>query len=300
MRSAVLFPGLAPAGYAAIGDFLTADSAGRRRVAEADDVLGYSLLEEFRVGGLGDWPAADCAYLACLAALADHLPPEPPLVCAGLSFGGFGAAVYSGGLDYIDAVRLVADSAVEQTRHLAGWSEPAGCLFFYRIDHEAVTTIVDELRADGRWLELAADLGLGVYGVSASLATLELVAQRVHQRGGSAIYTMNRPQHCRALTRLRDHLAATVYPTVPVKAPRIPVVSDVDGSVVCGPTALREMLLDGWTEPVRTTVTVDRLVALGIERIYLVGPQTMFPRLLGDRFEVVQISPQTVPTEVVR
>lgn len=298
MRSAVLFPGLAPAGYAVIGDFLARDPAGRRRVAEADEVLGYPLLDAFRAGGIGDWQAADCAYLACLAALADHLPDDPPVVCAGLSFGGFGAAVYSGGLDYRDAVRVVAESAAEQARFLAARPEPAGCLFFYRVDRRAVAEIVDGLRAEGRWVELAADLGLDVYGVSADLSTLELVRRRVADRGGAAIYTMDRPQHCAMLTGLRDHLAATVYPTVRFRPPRVPVVSDVDGSTVDDPVALRRMLLLGWSEPVVTDVAVTALTAHGVERIYLVGPQTMFPRLLGDRFEVVQVSPETVPAEV--
>lgn len=298
MRSAVLFPGLAPAGYAVIGDFLSRDPAGRRRVAEAEEVLGHPLLDAFRAGGIDDWPVADCAYLACLVALADHLPDDPPVLCAGLSFGGFGAAVYSGGLAYRDAVRVVVDSAVEQTRFLTARSQPAGCLFFYRVDGRAVSEIIDELRAEGRWLELAADLGLGVYGISADRTTLELVRQRVQDRGGAAIYTMNRPQHCRMLTGLRDHLAATVYATAPFHPPKVPVVSDVDGGIVDTPAALRETLLLGWTEPVVTDVAVAALTAHRIERIYLVGPHTMFPRLLGDRFEVVQISPETLPAEV--
>jgi [acyl-carrier-protein] S-malonyltransferase len=330
-RSAVLFPGLAPAGYAAIGDFLAHSPAGRRRVARADRILGFSLLDAFRVDGTRNWAVADCAYLACTVALADHLRdvpggsptppgvieeaaphPDPahgtgplstgplstgPAVCVGLSFGGFAAAVHAGGIDFDDAVRLVVRSADEQARFLAALPEPAGCHFCYRIGRDAVAEIVADLRRAGRWIEISADLGLDVYGVSATLSTLELFKRAVSARGGASIYTMDRPQHCAALTGLRDRLAATVYPEAGFRAPRVPVISDVDGGTATTAEALSRALLLGWTAPVHTRVTVDALTAYGVRRVYLVGPRTMFTRLLGDLFDVVVVGPETVLAE---
>lgn len=311
MRSVVLFPGLAPTSFAAIGDFLSRSAAGRRRMAEADEVLGYPLLEAFRTAGAGQWVVYDCAYLACTVALADHLhdlyggpshgyagqpvgSDPPPVACAGLSFGGFPAAVYSGGIDFADAVALVAESTERQARHLAAFPEPAGCLFLYRLDGSIVSELVAELRDAGRWIEISADLGLNVHAVSATLATLALLKQRVPERGGAAIYTMDRPQHCAALTELRDELGEQVYPRFGVRAPAIPVVSDVDGSLVETAARLNWSLLQGWTEPVRIQVTLDALARQRIERVYLVGPRTMFGRLLGNLFDVVVVSPESV------
>jgi [acyl-carrier-protein] S-malonyltransferase len=307
MRSVVLFPGLAPTSFAAIGDFLERSGPGRRRIAAADEVLGYSLLAAFRDAGAGRWAVYDCAYLACTLALADHLhdqldgpvgfaaePVAPPVACAGLSFGGFPAAVYAGGLDYADAIRLVSRSADRQARHLAALPEPAGCHFFYRLDRAAVEEIVAELREAGRWIEISADLGLTVHAVSATMQTLELVRQRVSERGGSPIYTMDRPQHCAAMTELRDELGERVYPGARFRPPAIPVISDVDGSSVRSASQLSWTLLQGWTEPVHIQVTLDALRRHRIERVYLVGPRTMFGRLLGGLFDVVVVSPETV------
>nr|MDT0660480.1 ACP S-malonyltransferase [Micromonospora sp. DSM 115978] len=309
MRSVVLFPGLAPTSFAAIGDFLESSGPGRRRVAAADEVLGYSLLAAFRDAepGPGQWAVYDCAYLACTLALADHLhdqfdgpagfagdPGQPPVACAGLSFGGFPAAVYAGGVDYAEAIRLVSRSAERQARYLATWPEPAGCHFFYRLDRAAVEEIVAELRAAGRWIEISADLGLSVHAVSGSMPTLELVRQRVSERGGSPIYTMDRPQHCAAMAELRDELGEQVYSGVRFRAPAVPVVSDVDGALVRTAMQLSWSLLQGWTEPVHIQVTLDALARQRIERVYLVGPRTMFGRLLGDLFDVVVVSPEAV------
>lgn len=309
MRSAVLFPGLAPAGYALIGNLLSNTPAGRDRIAEAERVLDRPLLEEFRAAGAGGpgsgpgspggtWEATDCAYLACAVALADHLPQllggERPRAYAGVSFGGFAATVAAGGLDYADAVRLVSRSARAQARYLAGRA-PAGCLFCYRIGASAVADIVAELRAAGRWVEISADLGMDVYGISATLDTLELVKAEVRARGGAPIYTMDRPQHCSTIAGLRSQLAAQVYPHAQFRVPRLPLISDVDGSLACTPDRLRDTLLDGWTEPVHLRHTVAALRRLRVQRIYLVGPRSLFARLLGDAFDLVPVEPDVVP-----
>lgn len=303
MSSAVLFPGLAPAGYAVIGDLLSGTPAGRDRIAEAEQVLDRPLLDEFRAAGAGGpgtggpegWEVADCAYLAAAVALADHLPDllggDPPRAVVGVSFGGFAAAVAAGGLDYADAVRLVSRSARAQARYLSGRA-PAGCLFCYRISAAEVHRIVADLRGSGRWVEVSADLGMDVHGISATLDTLELVKAAVRERGGAPIYTMDRPQHCSPMAGLRSRLAAHVYPRAQFRIPRVPLISDVDGSVVATPDRVRRSLLDGWTEPVYLRHTVAALRRLRVRRVYLVGPRSLFARLLGDAFDLVPVEPE--------
>ncbi|MGQ0842178.1 ACP S-malonyltransferase [Actinokineospora sp.] len=298
MRSAILFPGLVPVSYQGLAGYLSHDRHAGARFTEAADVLGYSLFDAFRAAGPTDWEALDCAYLAVNLALADHaleLMANEPVLVAGASFGALPAVVLAGGLDYPAALELVARSARIQAGYLAGFTEPAGCHFFCKVPVEDVEEIVAEVAADGRWIEISAYLGPDIHGVSASLATIELVKARLTARGGWGFHTMNRPQHCARLAELRDDLAERVYRPALFSAARIPLLSDIDGRSLVDPAELRSSLLSGWVDPVRLSVTQQGLARAGIDRAHMVGPRNIIGRLVAEVCEVVTVTPDPAP-----
>lgn len=106
---ALVFPGMSPTRFQDSAKFMLINPVARRLVAEADDALGYSLVDRYR-DTEGDYSEyAQVAFLVNCLALAewaqDRFDPQPAL-CVGPSFGGKTAAAHTGVLDFADAVRL--------------------------------------------------------------------------------------------------------------------------------------------------------------------------------------------------
>lgn len=292
MTAAVFFPGLVPMDPGDLEGLLRRSAPARRRFGLASDVLGYPLADALFDAADTDWEIIDCGCLTTALALADSaadtLVPAPEL-SAGMSFGGLPAVVRAGGLEFADALLLVTRSARIQARYLAEQPEPGACMFFLGPNPEQVRGLVGRLAAAGHWIEISAQLGPDIHAVSGGAGTLALFQEGLRDLGGRAFHTMNRPQHCAALTPLRDELERDVYRTTPFRRSRLPVLSDIDGALLRDPADLRTFLLAGWVEPVYLSATVDGLRAAAADRVYLAGPRSLFGRLLGGVCEVVAI-----------
>lgn len=302
MSGAVVFPGLAPSTFAGVGDFMTTDPYARRRLAEAEQVLGYRLLAEFRHATEDRWEVLQAAFLVNSLALADRAEDRlgmDPAFCVGLSFGGLAAAIHVGGLGYADALLLTHRSALLERQYLS--RRPQLVTFcLYQVPLPAVEQAVAELREAGEWIEISAYLHRDVYTVCAAPDTIERFKRRLAGASLVPLYTMRRPIHCSALRELRQQLADGLYREVVLCQPRIPVVSDIDGRLVHDPEALRRLLLDGYVEPVVWPKTVAALHGIGVETLYVVGPRNLFSALGKSDFKVISVTPDDAmqpPTE---
>ncbi|MGW6917521.1 ACP S-malonyltransferase [Kitasatospora sp. NPDC054939] len=292
MTTGLFYPGLVPLDAADITRLLAHSAPARRRFDRASEVLGYPLAEALRDCGEEDWEVVDNACLTSALALSDSaeewLDPAPEL-CTGISFGGLPAVVRAGGLDFADALVLVTRSARIQTRFLAERPEPGACLFLIGLTAGQVRALADRLAAEGHWIEVSAQLGRDIHAVSAAPRTLELFQEAMREHGGRGFHTMNRPQHCRMLEPLRAELERDVYRVTPFHRARLPVLSDIDGTLLREPEDLRTFLLAGWVEPVSTDTTVAGLRAASVDRLHLAGSRNLFGRLLGGVCELVPI-----------
>ncbi|MEK2476782.1 ACP S-malonyltransferase [Streptomyces noursei] len=295
MSMVMFFPGLVPSRYDAIRDFITASTHGKRRFAQADEVLGYSLAEAYREASIYDWEVYESGFMALTLALADWAEERwgaRPALCGGQSFGSFMAAVRSGALTYQEALLLVRRSVVVETDYFTSLETPLGCHFFYRLSHETVGALVEEFRSRGQWVELSVIMDEGVHAVSAELHTLEHFEQRVREEGGFPFYTMNRAEHCSAVAGLRQRLHDEVYGTIGWNTARIPFVSDVDGRLLTDSEEIKQDLLDGWTTPVHWETVVRGLRAAGTTEVWIPGPRTMFARITDKTFPTRVITPK--------
>ncbi|MGW4896333.1 ACP S-malonyltransferase [Kitasatospora sp. NPDC004240] len=292
MTAGLFFPGLVPLGADDVDRLLAHSAPARRRFDRASEVLGHPLAEALRDAGEADWETIDAACLTSALALADSaeewLDPAPAL-CTGVSFGGLPAVVRSGGLDFADALVLVVRSARIQARYLAERPEPGACLFLIGLTAGQVGELAARLAAAGHWIEVSAHLGPDIHAVSAAPGTLALFQEEMRALGGRGFHTMNRPQHCRMLAPLRAELERDVYRVTPFHRARLPVLSDIDGTLLREPEELRTFLLDGWVEPVDIDTTVRGLRAAAVDRLYLAGSRNLFGRLLGPVCELVPI-----------
>ncbi|MEG3631895.1 ACP S-malonyltransferase [Streptomyces poriticola] len=296
MSLVLFFPGLTPTRYDAIGDFVTTHRHAARRFAEADEVLGYSLVEAYRNASIYDWEVYQSGYMALTLALADWAEEhygERPELCGGQSYGAVMAAVRAGALSYPDALRLMVRSVRVEQDYFSSQPEPIGCHFFYKLSYDTVRKLIEEFRAQGSWMELSVAFDASVHAVSAHQDTLVRFEQRVREEGGMPFYTVDRAEHCSALAGLRDRLADEVYTTATWHDTSIPMISDVDGRCLTSGEEIKQDLLNGWTTPVHWRTVMDGISRAGGDRVWIPGPRNMFARISNRAFPTRVISPKT-------
>lgn len=297
MADVVYFPGLVPTTFASLETYLTTDMYARERLREADEVLGYRLLDAYRDAEVYDWEVYEAGVLATSLALADwaddHLDLDP-VAFGGQSFGAIVGAVWAGVLPYPDALRLVRESTRVELEWFGSRAEPLGCFFFYRLDASTVDELVARCRAEGHVVEGSIYLDNSVHGVSGTGPGLDRLRELVADAGGHAFYSMNRAEHCSLVQGLRDRLAAEVYPHAGWVRSPLPMLSDVTGRLLTGPGEIRDDLLDGWVTPVHWSAVTGAIVDAGADRAVVIGPRTMFGRLTGDTVPTAVVTPKAV------
>lgn len=297
MSEAIFFPGLVPTTFSTISEFARADRFARRRFAEADDVLGYPLLDAYATAKVYDWEIFEAGFMALTLALADWTVNEAgvvPRLCGGQSFGLLIGAVFTGTLTYADGLRLVRDSVRVEIDYFGRLAEPLGCHFFYRLESAAVDRLVEEFLADGDWVEVSVYLDNAVHAVSGTLSALSRFEQRIRQLGGVPFYTLNRAEHCSAVAELRSRLEREVYGQFEWRPARVPMLSDVDGGLRTDGEQIKQDLLDGWTTPVHWSTVSTGLLDAGIRGVHVVGPRNMFAQMTNNTVPTVMVTPKAV------
>ena len=297
---AVYFPGLVPTPFAALAAFLTGNEDAQRLLPVADETLGYRLLDRGREADIYDWEIFETAHVLVGLALAQGIERATgtrPVAGGGQSFGAITAAVQAGVIDLADAVRLIATSTRVEIDYFDSLPTPVGTLFFYRLTARRVAELVAEAAAAGQDLEISVYLDNLVHAVCGSLDDLDDFAGRVRRAGGHVFYRMNRSEHCRSLEPLRRRLKHEVYGRFRWQDPQHPLISDVHGGRLDTGAAVMADLLAGWVTPVHWSVVADGLTGTGAARIFVIGPPSMFTRLIGRSVPTVEVSPRApVPT----
>lgn len=303
--AALVFPGMSPTRFQDSAKFMLINPVARRLVADADDALGYSLVDRYREAE-GDYSEyAQVAFLVnCLALAAwahDRFEPEPTL-CVGPSFGGKTAAAHTGVLDFADAVRLTAGWA----RLLESWfaenHQDVVTHSFTRVPLPELDRVLAELDERGEWYEISCHVDEDFHMVSLRAPVLDWLGKRLRSVGGLPLYTMRPPMHASVFAPLRERAERELFAPLTFHDPRIPVVADQDGTLLTTGEQVRTMLLDGFVRPVRWPVVVDSLRRHGVGRLYVAGPDSLFGRVpvTTRNFDVVAVDPRTALRPVRR
>lgn len=297
--TAVVFPGMGPSRFDDVAKFMLINPIARNLVSIADDVLGYSLVDHYRESE-GDYSEfAQVAFLVnclALAGWAEDALDLRPRVCAGPSFGGKAAAVYSGVLSFPDAVRMTARWARCLEEYFADEHQDVVTQSFARTPWTELAGPLAELAERGEWYDVSCHVDDDFHMLTLREGGNEWLRQRVRALGGLPLYTMRPPMHSSAFGALRDRVEQEVFADLRFADPTLPVVADQDGAVLTTGAGVRQMLLDGFVEPVRWPDVVASLRRLDIGTLYIAGPDSMFGRVgcTTRNFEVVPIDPRTV------
>ncbi|MEV0322096.1 ACP S-malonyltransferase [Streptomyces sp. NPDC050658] len=277
--------------------FLLINPAARGLTAEADEILGYSLVERCRATEDPFSEYSRVAFLVSCLALArwaeDELGAEPE-ACVGPSFGGTPAAVHAGSLAFADAVRLTAGWSHRLDRYFAEQYGDVVTQSFARVPSQALDEVLAELTAEGEWYDIACRVDEDFHMLSLRERRVDWLRHRLRAIGGLALYTMRPPMHSRAFGELRDDIERTLFDGLEFADPRLPVVCDHDGKPLHTGDEIRTMLLDGIVRAVQWPTALDTLRGRGIGTLWVAGPDSLWGRVrvATRNFDVVQLTPE--------
>jgi [acyl-carrier-protein] S-malonyltransferase len=261
-------------------------SAVRQLYDEASAVLGYDLAAVSWQGPkekldttVISQPALLVASLAALEAAREQHPAAftDCTATAGLSLGEYTALVFAGAMSFADAVRVV--KARGEAMQAAAHATPSGMLAVIGPEAPQVAALCDQARGSDV-LQVANYLCPGNTVASGHRAAIDRLQKAAEVAGArttalAVAGAFHTPLMKPADDRLRAALAG-----VAIRAPRVPVWSNVDAKPHTDPEEVRGLLVRQVVEPVRMEDCLRGMLAAGCERFVEVGPARVLAGLL--------------------
>jgi [acyl-carrier-protein] S-malonyltransferase len=287
-KVAFLFPGQG-AQTVGMGTAVCAQvPAARALFDRASKVLGYDLYHLCANGPpakldttVHSQPALFVASLAALEQLKQNSPElvERCAAAAGLSLGEYTALVFAGVMDFESGLRIV--EARGRAMQDAADAQSSGMVSVLGLGREQVESLCNEVRQD-ETLQVANLLCPGNIVVSGHRGACERIADAATAAGAMKVIPLpvagafHTPLMQPAVDRLRAALAE-----VPMKRPRIPVISNVDAQPHDDPNEIRELLIQQVCSQVRWEDSMRYLLEeQGVTSFYEIGPGRVLCGLL--------------------
>jgi len=253
--------------------------AARDLFSRAGDILGYDLAKLCFTGPAEELDSTvrsqPALFTASMAALESLKATQPDVVAAcqaaaGLSLGEYTALVFADVMSFDDGLRLV--HARGTAMQAAADATASGMVSILGLERDKVEELCMQARG-GEVLDVANLLCPGNIVVSGTKAACARAAELAPTLGamkaiplsvaGAFHTSIMQP----AVAKLTDALA-----NVPMKKPRIPVVSNVDAIPHDDPEEIRKLLIRQVVSPVRWEDSLRYLMSQGFDKFYEVGP----------------------------
>jgi len=286
MTEVVLFPGQG-AQFAGMGrDWAEAFPTARRTWEEADEALALPLSRICWHGAESEVQRTDVAQpgilttsVAIVRVLEERgFERASVRMTAGLSLGEYSALWFAGSLDFADAVRLVRLRGEAMQR--ASEEIPSGMASLTGASEEQARALAEVGAREGicQVANLNAPGQIILSGENAALDAVEAAARdhgvrrvrRLDVAGGFHSECMRS-----AARRLRVALDE-----VELRAPLLPVVSNVSAEPVAGPEAVRDLLARQVCAPVLWERSMRYALAQGLRRFLEPGPGNVLAGIL--------------------
>jgi [acyl-carrier-protein] S-malonyltransferase len=246
---------------------------------EADEVLGFSLSRLAWKGPEDELTATKNAQPALLVhSVAVHrvIGAElgPVRVAAGHSLGEFSAHVAAGTLTFSEALEAVRTRG--ELMFASGEERPGTMAALLGLDDEGVEAVCGRVRDEGRICVPANFNSRGQVVISGEVEGVERAMTLAKEAGAkravplSVSGAFHSPLMEVAREGLRDKLEKINFSN-----PGFPVVSNVTADAVSHGARARELLVEQLTAPVRWRASVQRMVEMGAERFFELGPGTV-------------------------
>ena len=283
MGLAFVFPGQ---GSQAVGmgrGFYDASAAVKSLYQEAGEALGFDLAklsfegpEAELVLTANTQPAILTASVAAATILAEQ--GVKPAIAAGHSLGEYSALVVAGALLFADALRVVRRRGeFMQEAVPVGTSAMAAVM---GVELTVVEQICEEA-AHGEIVGVANVNSPAQIVIAGHKGAVERAVALASQRGAkqSVLLPVSAPFHSPLMLPAAERLARELA-RIPVQAPKIPVVRNVDGGVTTSAEEIIPFLIKQVASPVRWTECVGRMVREGADTFVEAGPGRVLTGLL--------------------
>lgn len=273
MSAGFMFPGQGSQEVGMLGAFASEDAVVRT-LAQADAALGLPLSRLIAEGPEAELNRTEVTQPALLTAsvalwrLWRARGGGDPVAMAGHSLGEYSALVCADALEFEDAVRLVQlRGRLMQRAVPEGQGAMAAILGLDDGDVAACCAAVDGVVSPANFN------APGQIVIAGASAAVDAAIERCKAQGAKRAIRLavSVPSHCALMKPVAEEFAAAVG-AVSLRAPRVPVVQNVDGTVSTSPDEVRARLVRQLSEPVRWTRCIEAMSALGVRTFVECGP----------------------------
>jgi len=271
-----VFPGQGSQSVGMLAELAEAYPIVGETFAEASGALGFDLWQLVRGGPAeqlnlthNTQPAMLASGIAVWRVWQQQGGPVPQLL-AGHSLGEYSALVAADAIGFTDAVRLVAERGrLMQAAVPEGMGAMAAIL---GLDDEQVRAVCTEATA-GEVVEAVNFNSPGQVVIAGQAGAVARAVEAAKAAGAkrAVVLPVSVPSHCALMRPAAEQLAVRLAATG-VRAPRIPVLHNVDVAVAGDADAVRDRLARQLYSPVRWVETVQRLAADGVTLVIEAGP----------------------------
>jgi len=201
-----------------------------------------------------------------------------PAFVAGHSLGEYSANVAAGTMTFADAVRIVRRRGMYMQEAVpVGEGSMAAIL---GLDADTVARACAEA-AQGDVVSPANINGPGQVVIAGATAAVERAGERAKALGARKVIPLavSAPFHCAMLTPAQERLEPELR-ALPVRAPRVPIVANVDAELKRDAASAIDALVTQVSAPVRWEEVVRRLASEGVTTYVEVGPGTVLSGLV--------------------
>lgn len=248
----------------------------REVFAAADEALGFSITEMCFAGPedelkktFNTQPAILTVSVACQRVLAEQGIVAD--IAAGHSLGEYSALVATGALDFADAVRLVRKRGqfMQEAVPLGEGSMAA----ILGMERDFVVQVCQEVEAAGEAVQAVNFNCPGQIVIAGKTAAVEQAIAKLKAAGAkrAVVLPVSAPFHSTLMLPAAERLEAELT-AITVGDTKIPVVANVDASLLGTGAAISASLVKQAASPVKWEDCVQRMVQFGADVFVEVGP----------------------------
>lgn len=273
-KTAVVFPGQGSQSVGMIADVIESHSVAKETMAEADEVLGFSLSDLIANGPAEELnstnntqPALVAIEVALWRALGGRLQAD---FMAGHSLGEYSALVCAGAMNYADALRVVRKRG--ELMQIAVPDGVGAMAAILGLADEVVEDVCADA-AQGQVVQAANYNSPGQLVIAGNKEAVERAVEACKEVGAkrAMMLAVSGPFHSALMQPAADEFTSVIEP-IAIVAPSVPVLQNASNQLETNAGVIKQNLIAQIASPVKWTQTILALTDNDVDRVLEVGP----------------------------